>query len=171
MILMPGPIFEAFRSVYPEPPADLKVILPSPAGRVYDQSVAAEFTEIKEAVIICGHYKGVDQRVRDSLVTDEISIGDYVLTGGEIPALIIMDSVVRLLEGAIGDPESAEQDSFSHPLLDGPHYTRPAEFEGMSVPEVLVSGNHAKIDEWRHEQRLKITTERRADLLPENQDR
>ena len=165
MILTPGPIFNAFEASFGENPEGLRVILPSPSGKQFTQDIANELTKEKEIVFICGHYKGVDERVVDSLVTDEISIGDYVLSGGEIPSLVISDSIVRLLKGAINDPESAETDSFTHPLLDEPHYTRPSNFRGMEVPEILLSGDHEKIRLWKAEQRLKRTQERRSDLL------
>lgn len=168
MVMMAGPIFEAFEKELSDSETEKRVILPTPVGVKYDQKLAEELSKEKELVFICGHYKGVDERVVDSLVTDEISIGDYVLTGGEIPSLAIIDSIVRLLEGAISDPESAETDSFSHPLLDVPHYTRPANFRGMEVPEILLSGDHKKIEIWENELRLKRTKERRADILTEN---
>ena len=168
MVMMAGPIFEAFEKEISDSETTKRVILPTPVGVKYDQKMASELSKEKELVFICGHYKGVDERVIDSLVTDEISIGDYVVTGGEIPTLAIIDSVVRLLKGAIGDPESAETDSFSHSLLDVPHYTRPANFRGMEVPEILLSGDHKKIEDWKNELRLKRTKERRADLLSEN---
>lgn len=165
MVLTPGPIFNAFEDTFGESPEGLRVILPSPSGKQFTQNTANELSEEKEIVFICGHYKGVDERVIDSLVTDEISIGDYVLSGGEIPSLAICDSIVRLLEGALNDPESAATDSFTHPLLDVPHYTRPSNFRGMEVPEILLSGDHEKIRSWKAEQRLKRTQERRSDLL------
>lgn len=168
MVMMAGPIFEAFEKEIYDSEQKKRVILPTPVGVKYDQKMASELSKEKELVFICGHYKGVDERVIETLVTDEISIGDYVLTGGEIPTLAIIDSVVRLLEGAISDPESAKTDSFSHPLLDVPHYTRPASFRGMEVPEILLSGDHKKIEKWKHELRLKRTKERRADLLTGN---
>lgn len=165
MVLTPGPIFKAFEDSFGENPIGFRVILPSPSGKQFTQNMAQELSDEKEIVFICGHYKGVDERVIDSLVTDEISIGDYVLSGGEIPSLAIGDSIVRLLDGALNDPESAETDSFTHPLLDQPHYTRPSNFRGMEVPEVLLSGDHKKIRSWKAEQRLKRTEERRSDLL------
>ena len=165
MVLTPGPIFNAFEDSFGEYPEGLRVILPSPSGKQFTQNIANELSKENEIVFICGHYKGVDERVVDSLVSDEISIGDYVLSGGEIPSLAICDSIVRLLEGAINDPESAATDSFTHPLLDEPHYTRPSIFRGMEVPEILLSGDHEKIRSWKAEQRLKRTQERRSDLL------
>jgi len=169
MVLTPGPIFRAFEKTFRESPKGLRVILPSPSGK-FTQQMAKILTNEKEIVFICGHYKGVDERVVDALVTDEISIGDYVLSGGEIPALVISDSIVRLLKGALNDPESAETDSFTHPLLDEPHYTRPSNFRGMEVPEILLSGDHEKIRLWKKEQRLIRTAERRSDLLQDNKN-
>ena len=165
MVMMPGPIFEAFENELFDSDPKKRVILPTPVGVQFDQKLANALSSENELVFICGHYKGVDERVVESLVTDEISIGDYVLTGGEIPALAIIDSIVRWLEGAMSDPESARTDSFSHPLLDAPHYTRPANFRGLQVPEILLSGDHEKIRIWKEELRLKRTKERRADLL------
>ncbi len=165
MVMLAEPIFEAFESEFSGVSENLKVILPSPSGVKLHQKLSIELSKEKELVFICGHYKGIDERVVESLVTDEISIGDYVLSGGEIPALVIIDSVVRLLKGAINDPESAETDSFSHPLLDVPHYTRPANFRGMEVPEILLSGDHEKIRRWKEDMRLQRTKERRSDLL------
>ena len=165
MVMLAEPIFEAFESEFSGVSANLKVILPSPSGVKLDQELSKELSKEKELVFICGHYKGVDERVVESVVTDEISIGDYVLSGGEIPTLVIIDSIVRLLDGAINDPESAETDSFSHPLLDVPHYTRPANFRGMEVPEILLSGDHEKIRRWKDDMRLQRTRERRSDLL------
>ena len=165
MVMLAEPIFEAFESEFSGGGESPKVILPSPSGVKLHQELSNELSKEKELVFICGHYKGIDERVVESLVTDEISIGDYVLSGGEIPALVIIDSIVRLLEGAINDPESAETDSFSHPLLDVPHYTRPASFRGMEVPEILLSGDHEKIRRWKDEMRLRRTKERRSDLL------
>ena len=165
MVMLAEPIFEAFESEFSGVSENLKVILPSPSGVKLHQKISKELSKEKELVFICGHYKGIDERVVESLVTDEISIGDYVLSGGEIPALVIIDSIVRLLKGAINDPESAETDSFSHPLLDVPHYTRPANFRGMEVPEILLSGDHEKIRRWKDDMRLQRTKERRSDLL------
>ncbi len=166
MVLKPEPIFRCVEHILAtyglQQP---RIILMSPQGERYTQKMAIELATTEAMVIICGHYKGVDERVRLALVTDEISIGDYVLSGGELPAAVIIDSVVRLLPGAISDPQSAAGDSFHRGMLDHPHYTRPEEFRGMRVPEVLLSGNHAAIERWRLEQALERTRRRRKDLL------
>jgi len=141
------------------------VILLSPQGRVFTQKVAQELARYPRLALICGRYEGVDERVRQYLATDELSIGDYVLTGGELPALVIMDAVTRLLPGVLGDPEAPVKDSFAEGLLEHPHYTRPAVFRGWRVPEVLLSGDHARIARWRREQALLRTWKRRPDLL------
>lgn len=142
-----------------------KVLLMSPQGRKLDQKIAESYAAEKHLIIICGHYEGVDQRVADHLVDDEISIGDYVLTNGALAALVLVDAIVRLVPGVLGDAESAVQESFSTGLLDHPHYTRPEDFLGWKVPEVLLSGNHAAIDKWRKERAREITQKRRPDLL------
>lgn len=165
MVMKPEPIFSAIESL--EKTEKTKVIFTCPTGTPYNQKKAEEYSKLDHIVILCGHYEGIDQRVRDNIIDEEISLGDYVLTGGEIPALLIVDSVVRLLDGVLGNSESAIQDSFSDNLLDHPHYTRPANFRGLDVPEVLVSGNHAKIEEWRLKQRLKLTLLKRPDLIKE----
>jgi len=168
MIMKPEPIFRAVEAVLgleegqrPEVP----VILLSPQGRLFTQSVARELSKHARLVLICGHYEGVDERVRQFLATDEISIGDYVLTGGEIPAMVIVDAVTRLVPGVLGDPGAVFEDSHAEGLLEYPHYTRPAVFRGWSVPEVLLSGDHAEIVRWRRQQALRRTFERRPDLL------
>lgn len=142
-----------------------KVVLMSPQGRPFSQKIASDYSREEHIIVVCGHYEGVDQRVADHLVDDEISIGDYVLTNGALAALVFADAVVRLLAGVLGDELSAAQDSFSEALLDHPHFTRPETFEGWSVPAVLLSGNHAAIAAWRKEQALRLTRERRPDLL------
>jgi tRNA (guanine37-N1)-methyltransferase len=142
-----------------------KVIVMSPAGRRFDQQMATELSRESHLVIVCGHYEGVDHRVIEHLVDLEISIGDYVLTNGAIAAVVFVDAIVRLLPGALGHEQSAADDSFNHGLLEAPHYTRPAEFRGWKVPQVLVSGNHAEIAKWREEQAMKRTRENRPDLL------
>ena len=166
MLMKPEPIFDAVEDVLGAP-AKVPVILLSPQGRRFNQSIAQELSALTHFSLLCGRYEGVDERVRDHLVSDEISVGDYVLTGGELPALIMIDAVVRLLPGALGDPQGAEKDSFATGLLEHPHYTRPAEFRGWEVPELLRSGDHAKIATWRRQQALKRTFERRPDLLVE----
>jgi tRNA (guanine37-N1)-methyltransferase len=164
MVMKPEPIFAAVENVLGKDPG-FPVILLSPQGRVFDQKVATELSEHQCLALICGRYEGVDERVRQHLVSDEISIGDYVLTGGELPALIVIDAVARLLPGALGDPTGAVTDSHASGLLEHPHYTRPPEFRGWEIPEVLRSGNHAKISEWRKQQSLLRTMQRRPDLL------
>lgn len=145
---------------------DSKVVLMTPQGRAFNQSLAREYARERHLILLCGHYEGVDQRVADHLVDDEISIGDYVLTNGALAALVVTDAVVRLVPGVLGDAESAEQDSFGDSrLLDHPHYTRPEEFNGWRVPQELLSGNHAAIAKWRLERATELTRERRPDLL------
>jgi tRNA (guanine37-N1)-methyltransferase len=162
MVLKPEPIFEAVEKLA-EPRT--RVILTSPTGRPFTQAIARELAGYEHLLFICGSYEGVDERVREALVHDELSIGDYVLTNGGLAAMVIIDAVTRLLPGALGDEQSAEQESFSHGLLEYPHYTRPAEFRGMKVPEVLLSGHHAEIEKWRAEQAKARTKARRPDLL------
>lgn len=164
MVLKPEPLFSAVEGVLGPQPG-CPIILLTPQGRVLTQDVAAELTGHPRLALICGRYEGVDERVCEHLITDEISIGDYVLTGGELPALIVIDAVTRLLPGALGDPDGAQDDSHASGLLEYPHYTRPAEYRGWQVPEVLLSGDHARIARWRREQSLKRTLERRPDML------
>lgn len=163
MILRPEPIFDCIERLKAERDYD-EVIYLSPDGERFDQAGANRLSMARRLILLCGHYKGVDQRVRETLITREISIGDYVLTGGELPALVLVDAVVRLLPGALGDSESALSDSFQTGLLDAPWYTRPAEYRGMSVPDVLLGGDHAKIAAWRDAEAERITHERRPDL-------
>ena len=162
MVLKPEPIFEAVESLADE---KTHVILTSPAGRPFTQAIARELAQKEHLLIICPSYEGVDDRVCEALVDDELSIGDYVLTNGGLPAMVIIDTVTRLLPGALGDAESAVDESFSHGLLEYPHYTRPAEFRGMKVPEMLLSGHHAEIEKWRAEQARQRTSKRRPDLM------
>ena len=164
MVMKPAPVFEAIESVLTPQPA-CPVIMLTPQGRVFDQHVADELSRHKRIALICGRYEGIDERIREHLVSDEISIGDYVLTGGELPALLVVDAVARLLPGVLGDPTGAEDDSHASGLLEYPHYTRPPEFRGWEVPEVLLSGDHAKIEKWRREQSLLRTLTKRPDLL------
>ncbi len=164
MIMKPEPIFAAVESVLGILPR-CPVVFLTPQGRPFTQAVARELARYDHLALLCGRYEGVDERVREHLVTDEISIGDYVLTGGELPALVVMDAVTRLLPGVLGDPEAPQKDSFAEGLLEHPHYTRPAEFRGWRVPEVLLSGDHGRIARWRREQALRRTWERRPDLL------
>jgi tRNA (guanine37-N1)-methyltransferase len=163
MLLKPEPIFEAVEKLARE---NTRVILLSPAGRPFSQGVARELAGQAHLLLICGSYEGFDERVREHLADDELSIGDYVLTNGALPAMVVIDAVTRLLPGVLGDDESSREESFSEDLLEYPHYTRPAEFRGMKVPEVLLSGNHAEIAKWRAEQARLRTKERRPDLLP-----
>ncbi|MGH2620631.1 MAG: tRNA (guanosine(37)-N1)-methyltransferase TrmD [Anaerolineales bacterium] len=167
MVMKPEPIFTAVESVLGSEVESSRIVLLTPQGRVFDQGLAAELANVSRLVLLCGRYEGVDERVGQHLVDDEISIGDYVLTGGELPALLIVDAVVRLLPGALGDETASARDSHAAGLLEGPHYTRPAEYRGWEVPPVLRSGDHAKIADWRREQSLRRTLERRPDLLAE----
>lgn len=164
MVLKPEPLFNAVEALVEEGKKP-RIILMCPQGERYTQAKAEELAQEEELVFVCGHYEGYDERIRQYLVTDELSIGDFVLTGGELAAMTIIDSVVRLLPGVLGNDDSPVLDSFSTGLLEHPHYTRPADFRGMKVPDVLLSGNHAKIEQWRMEQSLKRTFERRPDLL------
>ncbi|MBO2534546.1 tRNA (guanosine(37)-N1)-methyltransferase TrmD [Rummeliibacillus suwonensis] len=164
MVLKPEPLFNAVEALVAGEKKP-RVILMCPQGERYTQAKAEELAKEEELIFVCGHYEGYDERIRQFLVTDELSIGDFVLTGGELAAMTIIDSVVRLLPGVLGNDDSPVLDSFSTGLLEHPHYTRPANFRGMKVPDVLLSGNHAKIEQWRMEQSLKRTFERRPDLL------
>jgi tRNA (guanine37-N1)-methyltransferase len=164
MVMKPEPIFNAVESVLGAPPI-CPVILLTPQGRPFTQAIARELAQHPHIALLAGRYEGLDERVRQHLVSDEISIGDYVLTGGELPALVLIDAISRLLPGVLGDPEGAEKDSHAAGLLEHPHYTRPGEFRGWSVPDVLRSGNHALVDRWRREQSLKRTWERRPEML------
>lgn len=165
MLLKPEPIFEAIDEINEKHPATNKrVVLMDPAGRKFDQDMAQEFSEEEHLIFICGHYEGYDERIRE-LVTDEVSLGDYVLTGGELASLVMMDASVRLIPGVLGNKQSAIEDSHSTGLLEHPHYTRPATYRGMDVPQVLMNGNHKLIDEWRHQESLKRTALRRPDML------
>ena len=168
MVLKPEPIFEAVASIktgLKDDAGNVPVVLLTPQGRLFTQPIARELSRHENLILICGHYEGVDERVGKYLATDEISIGDYVLTGGEIPAMVVVDAVVRLLPGVLGSEDSPLDDSHAHGLLEYPQYTRPAEYKGWSVPEVLLSGNHARIAKWRREQIIRRTLERRPDLL------
>ena len=182
MVMKPEPIFEAVESVLgfttpptqpfdmaQDKPVTIPVILLTPQGRVFTQRMAEELSRYEHIALLCGRYEGVDERIREHLVTDEISIGDYVLTGGELPALMVIDAVSRLIPGVLGDPTGAEDDSHSMGLLEYPHYTKPPEFRGWKVPDVLASGNHAKIDEWRRQQALTRTFHKRPDMLEKAQ--
>lgn len=163
MVLKAEPMFNAVEAITEG--RKPRVILMCPQGERFTQKKAEELAKEEDLVFLCGHYEGYDERIREYLVTDEISIGDFVLTGGELPAMTVIDAIVRLLPGVLGQEDSHIQDSFSTGLLEHPHYTRPADFRGMTVPDVLLSGNHAKIEAWREEQSFKRTLERRPDLL------
>lgn len=162
MLLKPEPLFEAIEELKRK---STRVILLSPAGRKFSQQIARELAGRKHLLLVTGHYEGFDERARQKLADDELSIGDYVLTNGALPAMVVIDAVVRLLPGVLGDDESSRDESFSAGLLEYPQYTRPAEFRGMKVPDVLVSGHHAEIKKWRQEQAQQRTKERRRDLL------
>lgn len=167
MLLKPEPIFEAMKEINQKDPNTKKrIVLMDPAGKPFDQAMAEDFSNEEHIVFICGHYEGYDERIR-TLVTDEVSLGDYVLTGGELAAMVMIDATVRLLPGVVGNKSSIQEDSHSTGLLEHPHYTRPATYEGMAVPEVLTSGNHGLIEEWRLKESLRRTYERRPDLLEE----
>jgi tRNA (guanine37-N1)-methyltransferase len=172
MVMKPEPVFEAVESVLgiaprsnDAQPTPIPIILLTPQGRVFTQRIAEELSRYERIALLSGRYEGVDERIREYLVTDEISLGDYVLTGGELPALLVIDAVSRLLPGVLGDPTGAEDDSHSMGLLEYPHYTRPPEFRGWKVPEVLLSGDHAKVKTWRREQALQRTFRKRPDMI------
>ncbi|MBK8421023.1 tRNA (guanosine(37)-N1)-methyltransferase TrmD [Candidatus Villigracilis saccharophilus] len=175
MVMKPEPVFEALETVLglnPDSPtgtsptaSNIPIILLTPQGRVFNQSIAQEFSQHPHIALVCGRYEGIDERIREHLVTDEISIGDYVLTGGELPALILIDAIARLLPDVLGDPTGAQDDSHATGLLEYPHYTRPPEFRGWKTPDILLTGDHAKIDRWRREQSLLRTFNKRPDML------
>jgi tRNA (guanine37-N1)-methyltransferase len=165
MVFKPEPLFRAVDAIRGEGEVDA-VILTSPQGRTFTQREAERLAALRHIVVLCGRYEGIDDRVRSALATEEVSIGDYVLSGGELPALVMVDAVVRLLPGAVGDEESVDVDSFSRGLLDFPHFTRPAEYRGWRVPDELLSGNHAEIRRWRMREALSRTLALRPDLLP-----
>ena len=165
MVMKPEPFFAALSVIREQRGTPDAVVMLTPAGRRFTQGGAKRLAAVGHIVLLCGRYEGIDERVRDALATEEISIGDYVLSGGEIPALAVIDAVARMVPGVVGDDQSVEADSFTRGLLDYPHYTRPAEFEGRKVPEVLLSGHHGEIRRWRRETALQRTVERRPDLL------
>jgi tRNA (guanine37-N1)-methyltransferase len=166
MVMKPEPIFAAVEDLQSKVGnRNSKIVLMSPAGRKFDQGLAARFSKDEHLIIICGHYEGVDHRVIEHLIDEEVSIGDYVLTNGAVAAVVLVDAIVRLLPGVLGDEQSAADDSFSGGLLEGPQYTRPAEFRGWKVPDVLLSGNHGEIAKWRKEQGRQRTQKNRPDLL------
>lgn len=165
MVMKPAPIFAAVDAIARERGTPSAVVLMTPQGRRFNHAEAERLSRMDRLVVICGRYEGVDERVAEALVTDELSIGDYVLTGGELPALVVVDAVVRLVPGVVGDAASVVEDSFVRGLLDCPHYTRPAVFEGRAVPDVLLSGHHAEIERWRRRERVRRTLARRPDLI------
>ena len=165
MLMKPAPLFEAVEAVTETISGEAPVVLLSPQGRRLTQRIVEELARIDDLVLVCGRYEGVDERVRQHLATDEISVGDYVLSGGELAAMVVIEAVARLVPGVVGSSESAMSDSFSIGLLEHPQYTRPAEFKGWQVPEVLLSGDHARIERWRRRESLRRTYERRPDLL------
>lgn len=169
MVLTPQPIFDAVHHLTQDAEKRPRIILMCPQGETYTQKKAEELAQEEHLIFICGHYEGYDERIREFLVTDELSIGDYVLTGGELASMVIIDSVVRLLPGVLGNEESAPCDSYSSGLLEHPHYTRPADFNGMKVPETLISGDHKRIEAWRRKESLRRTFERRPDLLEQRE--
>ena len=170
MVMQAEPVYQAFEEAVGEDRGrNVPVILMSPAGRRLDQKTVRELAAYEELILLCGHYEGIDRRVIDEIITDEISIGDYVLTGGELPALVVMDAVARMVPGVLGNESSAEEESFSGMWLEYPQYTRPREFHGQEVPEVLLSGNHEQIRKWRLKEAIRLTLERRPDLIREDQ--
>ena len=164
MVMKPEPVFAAVEAVLGSPP-ECPLILMSPQGRPFTQKIAFELAEQDHLALLCGRYESLDERIREHLVTDSISIGDYVLTGGELPALVLIDAITRLLPGALGDPEAPADDSHATGLLEYPHYTRPPEFRSWGIPDVLLSGNHAEINRWRRQESLRRTLIHRPDLL------
>ena len=173
MVMTPQPLYDGIRTLLQQAPDGVRsrVLFPTPDGVVFKQEQAEELSHEEHLIFVCGHYKGIDQRIRDLLITDELSIGDYVLTGGEISSIVIMDAIIRLIPGVLSEINSALSDSFSDPLLDCPWYTRPEVFEGEAVPDVLLSGHHANIDKWRKEERMKKTKERRPDMWKAYRDK
>lgn len=169
MVMTPGPIFECFEHVEKLSEEKARVILLTPQGKKFDQAMADKLSKEKRLILICGRYEGFDERIREGLGAEQVSVGDYVLSGGELPAMVVIDAVVRLQEGALGDEDSAADDSFGNGLLEYPQYTRPEEFRGMKVPEVLLSGNHANIEKWRANQALLRTRQNRPDLLEDRE--
>ena len=170
MVMMPGPVFDCFEHVQKLSDEKGRLLLLTPQGRKFDQATALELSAEKRLIFIAGKYEGFDERIRTGLGAEQISIGDYVLSGGELAAMVIIDAVVRLLQGALGDEDSAKDESFSDGLLEYPHYTRPEDFRGMKVPEILLSGDHAKIAEWRRQQSIERTKKWRPDLLKNSDD-
>lgn len=165
MVMQPGPVYRSYESIKEKIGYKPRVIYLTPQGKAFNQSMAEEFAEEKDLVFLCGHYEGIDERVLEMIVTDNVSIGDYVLTGGELPSMVMIDAISRLVPGVLNNDVSAEFESFNDNLLEYPQYTRPAEFMGKEVPSILLSGNHPKVDEWRRQQSILRTMERRPDLM------
>ncbi len=165
MVMQAEPVYRAYEAVAARLPKKPRVLHMTPQGRVFTQQMAAEFAQEEDLVFLCGHYEGIDERVLEEIVTDNVSIGDYVLTGGELPAMVMIDAISRLAPGVLNNRESAQYDSFQDGLLEYPQYSRPKEWRGRQVPEILLSGHHANVEKWRHEQSLLRTRERRPDLL------
>lgn len=165
MVMQPGPVYRAYKALEEDAGHKLRVIYMTPQGKVFNQSMAEDFAKEEELVFLCGHYEGIDERVLDMIVTDNVSIGDYVLTGGELAAMTMIDCISRLVPGVLNNNDSAEIETFHDNLLEYPQYTRPEEFMGVKVPEILLSGHHANVEKWRREQSIIRTLERRPDLL------
>ncbi len=165
MVMQPGPVYDSYQSVVNQIGYKPRVVYLTPQGNVFNQHMAEEFSKEKDLVFLCGHYEGIDERVLEMIVTDNVSIGDYVLTGGELPSMVMIDAISRLVPGVLNNDDSAEFESFNDNLLEYPQYTRPAEFMGKEVPPILLSGNHPKVDQWRREQSIIRTMERRPDLM------
>lgn len=165
MVMQPGPVFDCYQDITKDMDKKPRVIYMTPQGQVFNQAIAEELSKEEALIFLCGHYEGIDERVLDEIVTDHLSIGDYVLTGGELPAMVMIDTIARLVPGVLNNSESAAYDSFQDGLLEYPQYTRPEVWHGEQVPEVLLSGHHANIEKWRREQSLKRTFERRPELL------
>ena len=165
MVMQPGPVYDCYKDITKDMTKKPRVIYMTPQGKVFSQAIAEELSKEEELIFLCGHYEGIDERVLEEIVTDELSIGDYVLTGGELPAMVMIDSISRLIPGVLNNDDSAEFESFQDGLLEYPQYTRPVEFMGKKVPDVLLSGHHGRIAEWRREQSLKRTLIRRPELL------
>ena len=165
MVMQPGPVYDSYQSVVNQIGYKPRVVYLTPQGKVFNQHMAEEFSQEKDLVFLCGHYEGIDERVLEMIVTDNVSIGDYVLTGGELPSMVMIDAISRLVPGVLNNDDSAEFESFNDNLLEYPQYTRPAELMGKEVPPILLSGNHPKVDQWRREQSIIRTIERRPDLM------
>ncbi len=165
MVMQAQPVYDTYMSIVERVGHKIPCVYLTPQGKTFNQKMAKEYSELDEVVLLCGHYEGIDERVLEEIVTDYVSIGDYVLTGGELPAMIMVDAISRLVPGVLHNDDSTSQESFSNNLLEYPQYTRPEEWNGKKVPEILLSGNHAKVDEWRHEQSVLRTKANRPDLL------